>query len=181
MSVSGLDFLAPVPVLMIRQRTQLLEACFPACERQNEYKIAAVQNAGEAPDDSVFQSLPTLLYAQEESTCACRFFCGRNREFKLHMNGFVPFWNFLVVSLSLSLSPLLIISSCLQRWTGRPDLYVSSSRTPVQVQHLPALLSDQSARADDHKRHKRHDRPCRARLSMHARQLFPWLDFLRPR
>jgi hypothetical protein len=131
MSVSGLDFLAPVPVLMIRQRTQLLEACFPACERQNEYKIAAVQNAGEAPDDSVFQSLPTLLYAQEESTCACRFFCGRNREFKLHMNGFAFLELFGRLSLSLSLSSAhhLVVFAALDR-TARPiRFFVSNARS----------------------------------------------------
>jgi hypothetical protein len=121
MSVSGLDFLAPVPVLMIRQRTQLLEACFPACERQNEYKIAAVQNAGEAPDDSVFQSLPTLLYAKEESTCACRFFCGRNREFKLHMNGFGTF--------CLVFSFLLIVFAALDRMAKRTRFFASNARS----------------------------------------------------
>lgn len=88
--MSGLDFLAPVPVLMVRQKTQVFEAFCPAFERQNQYKIAAVMSAGEAPDDSVFQALPTLLTAQEESTCLCRFCCGRNREFTLHLHGVGP-------------------------------------------------------------------------------------------
>lgn len=43
--------------------------------------------AGEAPDDKAFKALPTLLDAREESTCMMRVCCGRNREFKMNMNG----------------------------------------------------------------------------------------------
>ena len=51
------------------------------------YKISAVQQTAEAPKDSDFKALPTLLEAREESTCMCRFCCGRWREFTMTLNG----------------------------------------------------------------------------------------------
>ena len=80
-------FLEPVPSLMVRQKHQMLEQFCAVCEKTNEYKVSAVQYSGDAPDDKVFKSLPTLLYGKEESTLMMRICCGRYREFTLNFNG----------------------------------------------------------------------------------------------
>jgi len=85
---SSIDFLAPIPALMVRQQLQIMEMFCP-CEQRNMYKMSSIQPlTGDAcPDDKEFKAMPTLMTAHEESSCCCRFWCQSWREFKMTLSG----------------------------------------------------------------------------------------------
>ncbi|KAK3284834.1 hypothetical protein CYMTET_7538 [Cymbomonas tetramitiformis] len=87
---ADLQFLAPIPAVMVKQQLQLLEAFCPMCEKQNKYQIKPVGKevfTGTPPDNNAFEAQPTLLSVQEQSTCFCRFCLRNNREFNMTLGG----------------------------------------------------------------------------------------------
>mmetsp|Transcript_13102 Transcript_13102/g.36862 ORF Transcript_13102/g.36862 Transcript_13102/m.36862 type:complete len:288 (-) Transcript_13102:90-953(-) len=82
---SSATFLAPVPAVMVRQKLQVFEQFCPACEKKNFYRVGAIgtEAVHNPPDGDAFNAMNPHFVAQEDSSCACRFWCGNMRKFEL--------------------------------------------------------------------------------------------------